>query len=117
MQFERPSGSIATRGETANCGRVSFMRNSTDPAAAVACTWNTFFEIDAVDGSLRHGCPLLQLVLQHRKLGTLRCRQGRAASAASSENGNACSRHKFRSDKIRREKLIRHVLVAHRPEP
>src|SRR6056297_1363134 len=76
MQFERPSGSIATRGETANCGRVSFMRNSTDPAAAVACTWNTFFEIDAVDGSLRHGCPLLQLVLQHRKLGTLRCRQG-----------------------------------------
>ena len=40
-------------------------------------------EIDADDGNLSHGCPLLQLVIQHRKLGTLRCRLGRAASTPS----------------------------------
>jgi len=41
-------------------------------------------EIDADDDSFFHGCSTLQLVLQHRKFGTLRCRQGRAASTPSS---------------------------------
>lgn len=40
-------------------------------------------EIDADNGSLAHGCPLLQLVLRHQEFGTSRCRQGRAASTPS----------------------------------
>ena len=33
-------------------------------------------QIDADDGNLSHGCPLLQLVLRHHEYGTSRCRQG-----------------------------------------
>jgi len=27
----------------ANCGRDSFLRNTTDPSADAPCNWNTFF--------------------------------------------------------------------------
>ena len=40
-------------------------------------------QIDAENGNLFHGCPLFQLVFQHRKLGTLRFRMGRAAPTPS----------------------------------
>jgi hypothetical protein len=40
-------------------------------------------QIDADDANVSHGCPLLQLEPRHRKLGTLRCCQGRAASTPS----------------------------------
>src|SRR5690606_15293624 len=44
-------------------------------------------EIDADDADFSQGCPLLQLVFRHRRLGTLRCRLGRAASTPSLRAG------------------------------
>ncbi len=40
-------------------------------------------QIDADDGYLFHGCPLLQLVFRQHEFGTSRCRLGRAASTPS----------------------------------
>ena len=51
--------------------------------SSAVCLEHVLCQIDPDDANFSHGCLLLQLVIQHRKLGTLRCRLGRAASTPS----------------------------------
>jgi hypothetical protein len=63
---------------------TSFLRNTTDPVAAAPCSWNKFLARSTpMMPTSRMKGPPLQLVFRHRKPGTSRCRQERAASTPS----------------------------------